>query len=71
MSAIPPERWARMEALLDGALDRPKAERSAWLAAECAEDPALRAARLRLTDAVRRTLSNGLTLLGIASPTAM
>jgi arginyl-tRNA synthetase len=36
-----------------------------------ADDPAVRAARLRLTDAVRQTLSNGLTLLGIASPRSM
>jgi arginyl-tRNA synthetase len=35
------------------------------------EDPALRAARLRLTDAVRRSLANGLALLGIAAPTQM
>jgi arginyl-tRNA synthetase len=36
-----------------------------------ADDPALRAARLRLTDAVRQTLRNGLALLGIAAPRAM
>jgi arginyl-tRNA synthetase len=35
------------------------------------EDPALRAARLHLVDAVRRTLANGLALLGIAAPSAM
>jgi arginyl-tRNA synthetase len=35
------------------------------------EDPDLRAARLRLVDAVRRTLANGLRLLGIAAPSEM
>ncbi len=35
------------------------------------EDTALRSARLALVDAVRRTLSNGLSLLGIPSPPAM
>ena len=48
MSTIPPERWARMEELLDGALDRPAAERIAWLAQECADDLALRGAVERL-----------------------
>jgi arginyl-tRNA synthetase len=36
-----------------------------------AETPALRAARLRLVDAARRTLHNGLHLLGIAAPEEM
>jgi arginyl-tRNA synthetase len=36
-----------------------------------ADDPALRAARLALTDAVRQALANALTLLGIAAPTQM
>jgi arginyl-tRNA synthetase len=35
------------------------------------EDASLRAARLVLVDAVRRTLSNGLRLLGISAPTQM
>jgi arginyl-tRNA synthetase len=35
------------------------------------EDPRLRGARLRLVDAVRRTLANGLHLLGIAAPEKM
>jgi arginyl-tRNA synthetase len=35
------------------------------------EDPSLRAARLRLTDAVRQTLANGLARLGISAPSAM
>jgi arginyl-tRNA synthetase len=36
-----------------------------------ADDPALRAARLALTDAVRQSMANGLALLGIPAPTAM
>jgi arginyl-tRNA synthetase len=35
------------------------------------EDPKTRAARLRLVEAVRRTLANGLHLLGIAAPDKM
>ena len=35
------------------------------------EDPALRASRLALVDAVRRTLANGLALLGVAAPVEM
>lgn len=35
------------------------------------EDTSLRAARLALVEGVRRTLANGLSLLGIAAPTAM
>ncbi len=36
-----------------------------------ADDADVRAARLRLTDAVRQTLANGLHLLGMAAPAAM
>jgi arginyl-tRNA synthetase len=36
-----------------------------------ADEPALRAARLALTDAVRQTMANGLALLGISAPPAM
>lgn len=36
-------RWRRIEALFDGALDRPAGERRAWLEAECAEDRELAA----------------------------
>jgi arginyl-tRNA synthetase len=35
------------------------------------EDAALRAARLRLTDAVRQTMANALALLGMRAPTRM
>lgn len=35
------------------------------------EDASLRASRLALVDAVRRTLANGLALLGVAAPTEM
>jgi arginyl-tRNA synthetase len=35
------------------------------------DDPALRCARLALTDAVRQTMANGLALLGIAAPPEM
>jgi arginyl-tRNA synthetase len=35
------------------------------------DDPALRRARLALTDAVRQTMANGLALLGIAAPPEM
>lgn len=35
------------------------------------EDPAVRAARLRLTDAVRQTMRNALDLLGMRAPQAM
>jgi arginyl-tRNA synthetase len=36
-----------------------------------ADDPALRSSRLALTDAVRQSLANGLTLLGITAPPRM
>ena len=36
-----PERWRRIEALLDAAFDRPEAEREEFLRRECAEEPAL------------------------------
>jgi arginyl-tRNA synthetase len=35
------------------------------------DDPALRASRLALVDAVRQTLTNGLALLGVAAPAEM
>ncbi len=37
-----PTQWARIEPLLDAALDMPETERPAYLARECAGDPALR-----------------------------
>ncbi len=36
-----PERWRRLEALLDGALNVPEAERDAFLRAACADEPSL------------------------------
>ena len=36
-----PERWRRVEALLDAALDLPEAEREAFLEQECADEPSL------------------------------
>jgi serine/threonine-protein kinase len=47
-------RWARVEALFDGALDRPATERRAWLAAECGGDESLRAEVARMLDAHER-----------------
>ena len=47
-----------------------KGGRDAALRVLC-EDPTTRGARLRLVDAVRQTLANGLTLLGIPAPAAM
>ncbi|HEX9892733.1 MAG TPA: serine/threonine-protein kinase, partial [Gemmatimonadales bacterium] len=38
----PEARWARIEALFDGALERPRTERAAWLGAAAAADPGLR-----------------------------
>ena len=32
-AAVSPERWNRIKTLLDGALERPPAERERWLAA--------------------------------------
>jgi serine/threonine-protein kinase len=38
-----PERWRAVDAVLQGALERPPAARGAFLAEACADDPALRA----------------------------
>ena len=46
------QRWQRIEALLDGALDLPPAGRAAFLAQACADDSALRAEVERLLAAV-------------------
>ncbi len=46
-----PERWARVERLLDAALDLPAAERPAFLQRECPDDPALRAEVLEILEA--------------------
>jgi serine/threonine-protein kinase len=47
-------RWARVEALFDGALALPAAERAAWLAAECGGDEPLRAEVTRMLAAHER-----------------
>lgn len=36
-------RWARIEALFDGAMERPREEREAWLLAHCPDDESIRA----------------------------
>ena len=51
-ASMSPERWQRVEALLDGALDRTPSHRTAWLRAECGEDDALYREVARLLDAV-------------------
>ena len=40
---LAPDRWARLNELFLAATDVPTAERAAWLDAECAGDPDLRA----------------------------
>jgi len=40
---VTPERWIEVKAVLDGALDTGSAERAAFVAAACGEDPELRA----------------------------
>ncbi|MGZ8633617.1 MAG: serine/threonine-protein kinase, partial [Solirubrobacteraceae bacterium] len=56
----PPEpqgdpHWTRLEALFDGALTASEADRAAWLAAACPDDPALRAEVARMLEAHRLT----------------
>jgi serine/threonine protein kinase len=43
MGTMSPERWQQVEAVLDGALDLPEAERHAYLSRACGSDAALRA----------------------------
>ena len=45
----------------------------AWYNAErvLVDDPALKLARLRLADATRRVIANGLDLLGVSAPERM
>jgi Tol biopolymer transport system component len=49
-----PERWERIEALIDEALDLPSAERPAFLERACPDDPALRAEVLEILAAGER-----------------
>ncbi len=41
-------QWARLEALFDAAVDVPLAERDAWIAARCGDDPSLAAQLARM-----------------------
>lgn len=58
MSGATPDaaRFARIEALLDAALDTPEAERERWLDEACEGDPPLRAEVARLLDAMARSV---------------
>jgi serine/threonine-protein kinase len=51
MKDITPERWQRIEELLDGALDREPATRNAWLDEACGDDAELRRSVGALLDA--------------------
>jgi non-specific serine/threonine protein kinase/serine/threonine-protein kinase len=48
-------RFARVEALLDGALERPAAERRGWLIEACSDEPELLAEAISLLDAMDRS----------------
>lgn len=48
--------FARIEALLDAALDLPEDERKHWLDTACANDPALHGEVTRLLDAMARSV---------------
>lgn len=50
-----PDRWHRVEALLDGALDLPAADRAAFLQRECAGEPALIAEVMAIIEAGERS----------------
>jgi tetratricopeptide (TPR) repeat protein/tRNA A-37 threonylcarbamoyl transferase component Bud32 len=50
-ASLTPERWQRIDALLDEALQRDEDERAAWLAAQCGDDHDL---RQRVLDLLRR-----------------
>jgi len=50
-SPMTPDRWRRVEELVDGALDRPEPERAAWLSSACGDDGALLAEVTRLVAA--------------------
>src|SRR5262245_8094882 len=45
------DRWNRIEALLDAALDLPPGERRAFLERECPGDPAIRSEVLKIREA--------------------
>ena len=48
-------RWARLEALFEEAVERPAAERRAWIRHEGGDDPELAAQLVRMLDAHERT----------------
>jgi Tol biopolymer transport system component len=52
-----PDRWQRIEALLDAALDLPPAERAAFLDQECAAEPALAVEVAAILEAGERSSS--------------
>src|SRR5215475_976864 len=79
-----PERWKRIDSLLHSALDRPPAERHAFLRRECAGDQALESEVRSLMAAdepadrfldrmvhaeVRRELTDGSTVTNLAGQT--
>ena len=49
-----PDRWRRIEAVLDVALDLPSVERQAYVEQECADDPDLAAEVLKIIEAGER-----------------
>ncbi len=68
MTTVSPERWRRIEALLDGVLDLPPERRSAWLERECAGDEALRAAVEKLAAACEEPTRLPPSPAGLAAP---
>lgn len=58
------ERWARVEALFEGALDRPERERAAWLAEACGDDEALLREMRSLLEASASGLTDRLSAVG-------
>ena len=55
MTPFDPARWAKVRDLVEGALERPPADRAAWLDANTAGDPELRAEVERLLAADERS----------------
>ena len=53
-SATPSERWRELQRVVDGALDRPRADRAAYLDETCGTNGALRDEAERLLDACER-----------------
>ncbi len=66
MKDISPERWQRLEGLLDQALERPPDERAAFLDAACADDPALRQQLAAMLEAGAASLLDEPTGEGLA-----